>query len=519
MSTKYLLGIDEGTMSSRAAIFDLQGNVLGSAGAEYSVTSPKPGWYEQDCEAMAKVILDACAEAIKRAKIDPKDIAAVGLSSQGAAFVPVDKNNQVIRPCIGWQDTRGTLVFDEMAQKFTSEEYYQITGIPFCTTPWSISKILWLKKFEPETYEKTACFAAHQDYFLSALGVEGHFIDIATASRYGFHDIDNHVFSEKLLDVYGIEKAKLPKIVNGGECVGYVSKSVAERTGIPEGTPICVGAMDVNASILGLGVIEPGMAGTILGTYGTFIALSDKPIRDPAGSLVVMDNTPTRKWTIEGSCLAAASSYRWFRDTFGDLEKAAGKLLGTDPFDLINQQIATSKPGARGVVFVPHLASAGAPRNNPNSRGLFLGLTLAHNKADMARAVMEGISMEIRDMMIAQAKAGVQVHEARITGGGTKSPLWNQIQADVYNATVRTTQTSDTGALGAAMLAGVGSGIFKNVKESVDAMVKVATSYEPNPENVRIYNDIYEVYVAAYEGLDKNGAYDKVAALQTKLGL
>lgn len=519
MSTKYLLGIDEGTMSSRAVIFDLQGQVLGSAGAEYGVSSPKPGWYEQDCEAMAKVILNSCAEAIKRAKINPRDIAAVGLSSQGAAFVPVDKNNQVIRPCIGWQDTRGTLVFDEMAQKFSAEAYYQITGIPFCTTPWSISKILWLKKFEPETYEKTAYFSSHQDYFLNALGVEGHYNDVASGSRYGFFDIDHHVYSEKLLDVYDIDRTKLPTIASGGQCVGVVSKAVAERTGIPAGTPISVGAMDVNCSILGLGVVEPGMAGTILGTYGTFIALSDKPVRDPAGSLVVMDNTPTMQWTMEGSCLAAASSYRWFRDTFGDLEKAAGKLLGEDPFELINRQISTSKPGSRGIVFIPHLASAGAPRNNANARGLFLGMTLSHNKADMARAVMEGISMEIRDMMVAQAKAGVQVHEARITGGGTKSPMWNQIQADVYNATVRTTQTSDTGALGAAMLAGVGCGIFNDVKESVDAMVKVTNAYEPNQENVKIYDDVYEIYVAAYEALANNQAYEKVAALQNKLGI
>lgn len=516
MAGKYLMGIDEGTTGSRACIFDLQGNLLGSSYAEYGITSPRPGWYEQDCEFMAAVIYEACQGAIKKAGIDPKEIAAVGLSSQGAAFVPVDKDDKIVRPCIGWQDTRGAEFFDEIRSIVPEEELYKIAGTPI-STPWSLSKILWIKKYEPQNFEKTACFALHQDFFLTALGVKGHYVDISSASRFGFFDVDRHKYSEKLLASFGIPEEKLPQVVAGGSKVGEITKSISERTGLAEGTPICVGAMDVNASVLGLGVVKEGMAGTILGTYGACVAFSPRPVRDPNGRMVVMGNVGTWKWTMEGSSLAAASSYRWYRDTFGDLEVATGKILGEDPYELINQQIAGGKPGARGLLFIPHLASAGSPRNDENARGLLLGLTLAHTKADVARAVMEGITLEIRDIITAIQRAGVEIRECRITGGGTKSPLWNQMQADIYGRPVATVQTSDTGALGAAMLAGIGAGIFNNVEEAAEQMVRVVRSYEPNPENVKVYDELYDVYVSTFEGLAGTGVYKKLAAFQARL--
>ncbi|AYO31708.1 hypothetical protein D2962_14855 [Biomaibacter acetigenes] len=308
MANKYLLAIDAGTTSGRACIFDLKGNLIASSGSEYPVYSPKPGWYEQNCEEMAKVLYNSCKETISKSGIKPEEIAGIGLSTQGAAFVPVDKDNKIVRPCIGWQDERGKLMFDKMRGKISAEEYYKITGIPFCTPTYSISKILWIKEYEKENYEKTACFAVHQDYFLTAFGVEDHYADISSASRYGFFDVDNGKYSEKIMNIFEITKEKLPKIVAGGTIVGKVSKKLSELTGIAEGTPICVGAMDVNASVLGLGVIKEGMAGTILGTYGTCIAFSPKPVRDPDGKMVVMGNVGTNKWTMEGASLAAASS-------------------------------------------------------------------------------------------------------------------------------------------------------------------------------------------------------------------
>lgn len=520
MSKKYLMSIDEGTMSSRASIIDFEGNILGSSRAEYEVTNPNPGWYEQDCSIMVDVIYNACKGAIKKTGIDPNEIAAVGLSSQGAAFCPVDKHNNLIRPTIGWQDSRGSAMMDEITQKIPREELYQISGAPLGII-WTLSKILWYKKFEPKNYEKTACFALHQSYFLRTLGVEKQYTDISSAARYGFFDVDKHKYSEKLLKLFDIPEEKLPIVVDGGTPVGSVTKAVYEATGIPVGTPVCVGGMDVTCAILGLGITKPKMAATILGTYGTCISLSPNPVRDPKGEMVVTGYTGTNMWTVEGSMLAAASSYRWYRDTFCDLEIASAKMLKTDPFELINQQIATGKPGAKGLLYMPHLASAGAPRNNSNARGLFLGLTFAHTKADVARSVMEGISLEVRDIIMAKSRMGIEIDQIRLTGGGSKSPMWNQIQADVYGKTVQTVQTSETASIGAAMLAGVGAGIFKNVQEAGESMIRVTSTYEPKAENTKIYDELYDIYCSTYESLSSsnNCVYNKITNLQNKLGL
>lgn len=518
MAKKYLLSIDEGTMGSRACIFDIEGNLIASSGSEYSVVSPKPGWYEQDCLEMNRAIYDSCKRAIKKASINPNCIVAVGLSSQGGAFVPVDKNNEIIRPCIGWQDDRGKVMFEKMKDKISFEEYYNITGVPFCTSVWSISKILWMKEYEPENFEKTNCIALHQDYFLTALGVEGHYADISSASRYGFFDINNGKFDDKLLKIFEIPKDKLPKIVEGGSIVGKINRKTSGLTDIPEGVPICAGAMDVNSSMLGLGVIKEGIAGTILGTYGTCLVFSSKPIRDPNGKMVVMGNVGTNKWTMEGSSLAAASSFRWYRDTFCDMEVATGKLIKEDAFQLIDKQIInSSSPGAKGLLFIPHLASAGAPRNNEKARGLFFGLNFSHTKPDIARAVMEGICLEIRDIITEERNVGAEIDQLRITGGATKSAIWNQIQADVYGRPVQTVQTSETGALGAAMLAAVGVGIFKDVYEAANNMIHVTESYEPSRENTKIYDELYDIYNSVYKGLLNEKAYDKIVKLQDKL--
>jgi xylulokinase len=518
MSIKYLVGIDEGTTSSRASIFDTKGNFIAGHGHEYGIQTPKPRWVEQDCDEITQALYLCCREAIKKSKIDPKDILGVGLSSQGAAFVPVDKDGKVVRPCFGWQDTRGSEMNEYWSSKISDEEYYKISGIPIRMTPFSISKIFWMREKEPQSYEKTAKFATHQDYFLRALGVDGHFSDIATGARTGFFDVDNHEYSQKLLDLFDIPKDKFAEIVRAGSMVGAVNDEVAAQTGIPKGTPLCVGGMDVCCSVLGLGVVESGMAATILGTYGACIGLSGKTIRDPNNSLFVIGNPGTRMWTIEGGAYAAASSYRWYRDLFAQTEVAEAAKSGKDPYELINEQIAASKPGSKGMLYIPHLASAGSPRNNPNARAMFIGMTFAHNKGDIARSVMEGITLEIRDIMETYKKAGMNLKEVRITGGGTKSPVWNQIQADIHGVPVKTVQTADTGALGAAMHAAVGVGVYKDTKEAAANMVTLAGEYEPNPANVAIYNEVYDMYTSVFESLEKGGAYDTIAAFQSKHG-
>ncbi|HHY43056.1 MAG TPA: carbohydrate kinase [Thermoanaerobacterales bacterium] len=503
---KYLVGIDEGTTGCKTCIFDLEGNLIGSDYREYPCYYPKPGWVEQLAEELTPALFESCKAAIAKAGIDPKDIIAVGLSSQGSVVGPVDKDGKLLRPFIGWQDLRGEKELKEVEEKIPLDEYYQITGYPLGLM-FSITKLLWLRNNEPDIFEKTAVFTTNQDYFLREFGADGYFTDISSASRDGLCDVDNHVWSKRVFDALGLDMSKHPKIVDSGQPVGRIPKSVAEKTGLAEGTLLCVGAHDQNCSTFGCGAVEGGTAAMVVGTFGSCFVVSDKPIRDPNRVLVVKGNAGPKNWTIEAFAAAAASSYRWYRDTFGGVEAAAAKLLNDDPYNLINKQIETVPPGANGITFLPYLQGANVPRPNGNARGAFIGMTLGTTKAEMARAVMEGICYEMKTILDAQKRAGVHVSGIRLTGGGSKSPMWCQMQADIYQVPIYRLQTHETGTLGAALYAGVGAGVYKDFKEAVETAVHIKDSFEPNPKVAEAYNEAYQRYVNAYTALEKGGVF------------
>ena len=504
---KYLVGIDEGTTGCKTCIFDIEGNVVGSDYREYPCYYPKPTWVEQLAEDITPALFDSCKAAIANAKIDPQEIIAVGLSSQGSVTGPVDKNGKLLRSFIGWQDLRGAEMVEELESKITPEEFYKITGDPTPGGIFSLHKYLWLRKYQPEIYEKTAMFTTHQDYFLREFGVEDYWTDLSSSSRASLMDVDKHVYSHKIMDLFGLDIKQHPKLAEGGQPVGRVPKHVAEKTGLPEGTLLCVGAHDQNCSTFGCGAVKGGDCAMVLGTFGSCFVVSDTPLRDPNRKLVVKGNVGPKNWTIEGFAVAAASSFRWYRDTFCELEKAAGKLIGQDPYKLIDQEIEKSPVGAHGVTFLSYLQGAGGPRGNSKAKGTFVGMTLGTTEADMARAVMEGICYEMRDIIEAQKRAGTRIKVIRLTGGGSKSPLWVQMQADIYQTPIQVLQTHETGALGAALYAGVGAGLYKSYQEAVDVAVHVTKEYTPNPKARDSYDDGYDRFVHTYEALAAGGVF------------
>ncbi|MHB1420813.1 MAG: FGGY-family carbohydrate kinase, partial [Bacillota bacterium] len=412
---KYLVGIDIGTTGSRCCIFDLKGNLLGSGYREYCCIYPKPNWIDQDGDLLLTQTYDACKTALKTSGIEPKEIATIAFSTQRSVFGPVGKDGKPVRNFISWQDNRGHIEVEEMQEKITPEEYYKITGLPVGATTWIISKLLWYRKNEPENYEKTAVFTQNQDYFLKAFGADDYYVDVSDGPFFGVFDVDKAEYSEKLLNLFDIPREKLPKLTKPGTMVGRITKDVAQATGFAEGTPICVGAGDQNCALVGAGVVKAGLASITLGTAGLGIAFSPEPVRDPNGNMMITGHAGTGKWQVEGISLAAASCYRWYRGTFCEMEETNAEKLNKDPYDLINEQIAGVPPGAKGVVFLPYLASAGTPRYNPDARGTFLGLTFAHKKADIARAVMEGICLEMRDIIQAQKACGLDIEKYRLT--------------------------------------------------------------------------------------------------------
>lgn len=510
---QYLLGIDEGTTGCKTCVFDLEGNLIASDYREYPCYYPKPGWVEQVPEDITPALFESCKAAIAKSGVKKEDIAAIGISSQGAVWGPLDKDGNLLRPFFSWQDLRGTPYVDKIkaGEIIDPQRFYAITGYPIGAI-FGATKYLWFKENEPELFEKTAYFSQHQDFFLREFGAEGFWADTATASRSALFDIDNLQWSDEVFDAFGLDSAKFPQIAKGGQVVGKIPKDVAEKTGLAEGTPICVAAMDQNCSTFGGGLVQGGDAVLVVGTYGSIYVGVDVPTRDPNGILTAKNNTGPENWTLEASAPASACSYRWYRDTFNGEEANAGKFLGVDPYDLINRQVESVPPGAGGITFLPYLQGAsGGARDNAYARGSLLGLTLGTSKPQIARAVMEGITMEMRDNVEAMRRANVVMKTIRLTGGATKSRLWNQMQADMYKAPVQILQTSETGCLGAALYAGVGACVYKDYAEAVETAVQIAETYDPNPAHYDAYDEAFERFSAGYESLDRGG-YFKAAA-------
>ena len=499
---QYLLGIDEGTTGCKTCIFDVDGKLISMDYREYPSYYPHSGWVEQVPEDITPALFASCRAAVETSGVDPKEIAAMSISSQGSVIGLLDGEGQLIRPFIGWQDLRGEANVDDILDKISREDYYAITGDPLGTV-FSTTKLAWLKENEPENWARTEMFSTHQDYFLREWGAEGYWTDLSSASREGMADINNNAWSPEIHDLLGIPLSKRAKIATEpGKVVGRISAKVAELSGLAEGTLLCVGAHDQNCSTFGAGAVRPGDTVMVVGTFGSCFVVLDRPVRDPNAKLVVKPNHGVGNWTIEAFSVTSASAFRWYRDTFADLEGAASKALHEDPYDLITRAISDVPAGARGVTFLPYLQGAAGARGNGNARGAFVGMTLGTTKADMARAVLEGICFEMKDILNAQEAAGIEIGTIRLTGGAAKSPFWCQMLADIFQKPIDLLQTSETGCLGAALYAGIGAGVYVDCADAADRAVKITRRYEPQPGVIGEYSAAFERFVKVYEALD-----------------
>lgn len=349
---------------------------------------------------------------------------------------------------------------------------------------------------------------------MRALGADDYIVDYNDAGFFGFFDVTKQEWSCRLLDLFDIDPAILHQPSPSGAVIGQVSRTGAEASGLAPGTVIAAGAGDQSAGSLGAGIVKAGRLSISMGTAGAVTAFIDSPFKDPNSRMMVTNCTVKDRWLLEGYQAAAASVYRWFKDEVAAFETAEAVKSGKNPFDVINDMAASVPAGAKGLLLLPYLASAATPRYNPEARGVLLGLTFAHDRACMARAFMEGVTLDMRDMIEGIKNAGVEVNDVRILGGPTKSELWNQIQADVYGVPVRTLHVTDATVLGGAIMGGVGAGFFVSLEQGVDAMVNTERMYEPDEKNSKLYGEIYATYCNAYTALAESGVYRDLSAFQ-----
>jgi xylulokinase len=500
MAGKYVLGVDVGTSGCKVLAVDENGRIVKSIVEEYPCYAPHEGWSEQDPEDW----WTGTVAGLKKitAALGGGEIAAVGFSGQMHGMVALDEKMQVVRRAILWNDQRTGAQCDEITEKAGGLDALLSVTNNRMLTGYTGGKILWMKENEPDNYAKTKLVINPKDYIRYRLSGEIA-TDVSDASGTGLYDVKNRCWAVELIKKVGLEPSFFPKAFESTELTGRVTKEAAALTGIPEGTPLGAGGGDAVISTTGLGLIKSGRIGVTLGTSGVAAMGLSNFMTNPEGMLQIFCGNAPGTFSSFGCTLAAAGSYQWFRNTFGDYEIEKAKAGGHNAFRQLDDQAATTPPCADGLVFLPYLTGERAPINDPSAKGAFLGVTGRHGKGHFARAVMEGVAFSLKQVydLIMSVNKGLISDEIVLAGGGASSPIWRQIFADTFNLPVRTVYGSaEGGSFGAALAAGVTAGIWPNLESTV-TLIRPESETLPIAANAALYAAQYQKYVKFYDAL------------------
>lgn len=506
----YLLGIDIGTSGTRAILVDpATGDVIAGATDEYPLYTPQPQWAEQEPSDWWRATCNAVKAALAKAGITGDEVQGVGLSGQMHGVVLLDENDEVLRSSLIWCDQRSQPQCDWITERVGAERLIELTSNP-ALTGFSAPKLLWVRDHQPEIFEKARTFLLPKDFIRFKLTGEKA-TEVSDASGTLLFDVKNRRWSQEMLELLGIDPAMLPKAYESPEVTGYINAEAARLTGLKEGTPVVGGGGDQAAGAVGNGIVRRGVVSCTVGSSGVVFAYAEKPERDPLGRVHTFCHAVPGAWHIMGVTQGAGLSLRWFRDQFGGLEQVLAANLGVDPYELLTQEAALAPVGCEGLIFLPYLMGERTPHLDADAKGVFFGITARHTRRDMIRAILEGVAYSLRDSFEIMREMSVPIEQVRASGGGARSALWRQIQADVYNTEMVTINATEGPAYGVALLAGVGTGVWSSVPEACDATIKITGRTAPDPERVRIYDAYYQVYRGLYSKLKP--AYDQVAEI------
>ena len=491
----YLVGTDIGTMGTKSVLVDHRGRALATAFEEYGVLTPKQGWAEQWPDVWVQAVFDTIRKAVESAKVDPRDVAGVCVSSlYGGSGIPCDKGMEPLRPCIIWADRRATEECLWVRNRIGVDEIFKATG-NIIDPYYGYTKMLWIKRHEPEAWRRIHRLMTPNSYCIFKLtGVES--VDLSSAGNYGgIFDIHKRAWSEEMMEELGILRQFFPeKILSSEEVVGETTADISKNTGLKPGTPVCAGGIDAAVSALSGGAILDGDLASMLGTSMCNGFISHRPRLSQR-----LVNFP---YVIEGhkylysftGIVTAGYCVRWFRDELGKLEQTQAADIGKEAYYLLDLEAGRISPGADGVIFLPHMmVGERAPYWDEHLRGAFLGLSVFHTKPHLFRAVLEGVAYAMRYSIEAARDAGLRINRATLVNGGAKSQLWRQIIADVTGLEIDYIPEAVGAPLGDALLAGLGAGVIKDygvVEEWLENRVKVV----PDEERRTIYDRYYELY-------------------------
>ena len=501
----HLLGIDIGTSGTKTLICDETGKVLATAVAEHPISQPKPGWSEQNPEDWWSATVKATKAVLKKARVAPADIKGIGLSGQMHGSVFLGDGENPLSPALLWNDQRTARQCDQITEKAGGREaLIELVANP-ALTGFTAPKILWVRENEPRVYAKTKHILLPKDYIRFRMTGD-YATEVSDASGMLLLDVVNRRWSEALLSKLDIDPALLPRLHESPEITGELHAAGARALGLRPGTPVVGGAGDQAAGAVGNGIVSSGIVSATLGTSGVVFAHSDQPTRDPRGRVHTMCHAVPGKWCVFGCMLAAGGSFQWFRNQLAHDEIHAAKRRKVDPYELLIAEAEKAEIGSGGVFFLPYLTGERCPHPDPCARGGWIGITARTLRRDLVRSLLEGVTFGMRDAIEIMNQMNIPITQIRASGGGARSEFWRQLQADIYKKPLVLTNATEGPAYGVALLAGVGTGVFRSVEDGCKRSIKQTVKINPNRKLGARYDQLFAIYDKLYDDLKERFA-------------
>ncbi len=497
MAEKFILAHDLGTTGNKASLFDEQGGVRASSLSTYGTEYPQPNWVEQNPEDWWKAVCISTKQLLNTTGIAPKQVDCISFSGQMMGCVVLDRRARPLRNALIWADTRAVPQAEHLISKVGMENAYRITGHR-ASSSYSAAKIMWVRDNQPEIFSEAYKFVHAKDFIVARL--TGKFAtDFSDAGGMNLYDLEAYDWSSTMLDAAGLDISLLPDLHESTDVVGEVLPSISDEVGLAAGTPVVIGGGDGCCAAAGAGVVREGAAYNYLGSSSWIAIASKTPIYDPSMRTFTWAHLMRGMFSPCGSMQAAGGAYQWLRDTFCLQEKEQAQEQTISPYELMDQLAEQSTPGAHGLLFFPYLLGERSPRWNPDARAAYFGLTMGHNRADIIRATLEGITMNLKVILEAFRDQGAQINNIRVIGGGAKGRIWRQIMADIYGIPIhRPALLAEATSFGAALAGGIGVGMYKDWSLA-ESLTPIVDEIDPNPYLTAQYEKLYGIFNRAYE--------------------
>jgi xylulokinase len=495
---KFLLGIDIGTSACKVALFDLNGKVICSDMGDYHLYYPNPGWVEQDANEWWDAVATTTKKMLADHNIDANEIAGVGIDGQSWSAIPIDKDGVVLHNTPIWMDTRATDICDELRETIGESKIFALCGNPVQPT-YSLPKILWFKKHIPDVYNATYKFMQSNSFIVYRLTGE---ISQDISQGYGLHcfDMKKGKWDKPMCEKMGLDINLLPQnIFQCHDVVGNVNEKASAITGLAVGTPVVAGGLDAACGTLGAGVISAGQTQEQGGQAGGMSICMDEYKAEP--TLILGYHVVPDKWLLQGGTVGGGGAIRWFEKEFCAEERQIAKEKDTNSFEEMNETSKDISVGSDGVVFLPYMAGERSPIWDKNAKGVFYGLDFSKTRGHMIRSVFEGVAYSLKHNLDVAQAVGAKVDALYATGGSANSRLWTQIKSDVTGKKIIVPSSDTSATLGAAILAGVGTGTYQSFEDAVEKCVIITREHVPNRENTKAYTEFYNIYIDLYKAL------------------